>query len=320
MAEEATTRSKSLAIGQLEVEPKKHEKSLTEDPVQTSQILSLEEEEEEEKNEHNNEVGKGDGEEEETEEREIKRGPLYRCLVSCHCRCLARFIDTWPRVSSFILGVLLPLWGLIMISTIFGTWLANVEAPTEIEQNDAALAETAKLNLMANLFANISSLAMALCLWIDQDTNSTRPPIEELKDFLNTYNRTLNETQLEEILAQASDIINDISTNFTPGALDGGEDIYVTVSAATFMECTERVRNLTSVMNGILAKYAMEIDDPTFNWIRCSDDVNETDFIIPFPDLGSPGDPSYKPVRCVMIDQEYSKIVLDQSTANSTCV
>jgi hypothetical protein len=289
-------RSKSLAIGQLEELPKHaSRKSLTEDPLPTQQ------EEEEENNEHfkneinNGSSGAGDDGNKPGEEKPIKRGLLYRCLVACHCRCLARFIDKWPRVSSFFLGVLLPLWTLIFISLIFGTWLANVEKPTEIEQNDAALAETAKLNLMANLFANISSLAMIFCIWTDAGANNTKPPIVDFIDFLHTFNKTLNETKLEEILAEANDL-NDISVNFTPGALDGGEDVYVTVSAATLINCTDMVRNLTSVMNGILARYAMEIEDPTFNWIRCSDQVNDTDFIFPFPDLGSPGDPSYRPV------------------------
>jgi hypothetical protein len=187
---------------------------------------------------------------------------------------------------------LIPLWALIFISYISGGWLANVESPHELESNDAVMAHTAKLNLMANLFANVSSFAMFFCVWAGDNAQ-----LEEFNDFLQFLNSTQNQTHLEEILAEASDtrdITVHVTTDVTTGA--GGEDIFINVSAATLIECTDIVQNLTSVMFGTLGRYAISLDDPTFNWNRCSDEVDDSNFMIPFPDLGRPEVANFTPV------------------------
>ena len=64
----------------------------------------------------------------ESNHRNRKHGP---CLKCCH---------QWPRVCTLFIGIVLPLWLLILITCAFGIPLCNLEMPQQIELNNQVLA------------------------------------------------------------------------------------------------------------------------------------------------------------------------------------
>lgn len=66
-----------------------------------------------------------------------------RLTLLCCGRCIRNIPKKWPRSYTFVLGVVLPLWLLIAVSMVLGLYLARLERPQEIIDNDAILADRA---------------------------------------------------------------------------------------------------------------------------------------------------------------------------------
>jgi len=54
-------------------------------------------------------------------------------------KVILNFPISWPRTSSLLFGVVIPLWALIALSMAFGTKLARIELPSEVRRNDDVL-------------------------------------------------------------------------------------------------------------------------------------------------------------------------------------
>lgn len=132
-------------------------------------------------------------EDEDTEDEGEEENPLYTRLVRrpcCGC-CLTRF----PRTMAIIIGIVLPLFALIVISLGFGYILADYEAPSEYSANDEVIANYHIANLQAEVVVNVTLILPRACflLYLQiQDSNATDvPPLlpilegELLESFIN---------------------------------------------------------------------------------------------------------------------------------------
>ncbi len=84
-------------------------------------------------------------------------------VVETHVLCspmrwMIHFPREWPRVSTFLFAVVLPLWILIAVAMGFGVLLAQYESPTEIEGNDAILAARAQIAFFDVSAANLLNI------------------------------------------------------------------------------------------------------------------------------------------------------------------
>jgi len=93
-----------------------------------------------------------------------RTGCCYRTCVRIGCRCCARFPETWPRTFALLMGVVFPLFLLIAVSCVFGYGLARLEAPGEVETNDAILETRAALAFMSSFVTNLTERLPHICL------------------------------------------------------------------------------------------------------------------------------------------------------------
>lgn len=140
----------------------------------------------------------------------------------------------WPRTSSFVLGVVVPLWVLIACSTALGVVLAGYESPPEILANDQILAARAQLSFAYNTSAIELLDITNYCLeeyWTNQG------PLGVV-NFGNTTNDwvPVNRTDMQRVL-------DECTTSFTP-----------------------QVQGLQSSLQNIST---LAFESLTFNWNRC---------------------------------------------------
>jgi hypothetical protein len=190
-------------------------------------------------------------------------GCCLRMLNGRWCSCCGGCIARWPRTFAIFFAVVLPLWLLIAISSILGYFLAKLEAPNEIIQNDDILEAQAELREIGSLAARaaqaipkicfelfllarpVTDMARELEIALEKDDNffpaETAQPVT---DILSDDLIVLNKTAMYEFMQLCGDEARPI----TERLLQRGGDI-IDISAAEL----------------------------TFNWIRCGPWANGLD-------------------------------------------
>jgi hypothetical protein len=169
-----------------------------------------------------------------------RRSTLMERPAFSHCRRIYNFPDYCPRCCSICVVIILPLWFLVLVSIVSGHFLAQMEAPGEVESNDAQLASRASL---------ISEL------------NHTYRIIDELPRICyDAYeDRGI-------IIDGGNNNITDKNATF--------EDIwdYIQADLVEYMNnCTNATQGLIDrVFDGLKEAASYQPDQLTFNWIRCS--------------------------------------------------
>ena len=121
-------------------------------------------------------------------------------------------------------------------------WLAAVEAPQEIEDNDAVMSHFAKLDALARIFSNITANALVYCLWNQTNPNVSVDPLFVFLDFLESRQDFTNNTQLSEseleLLVEVSGAMEAVVANLTlREEAATADNVTVQVSMASLNEC-----------------------------------------------------------------------------------
>lgn len=179
------------------------------------------------------------------------RGDRHRRIlerpVCCCCRRITEIPDRSPRCYSICAVIILPLWCLVLVSMIAGHFLAQMEAPLEVESNDKRLASRASLIFELNNTYRILNELPRFCyeayLEDEQDQNITNL-------FLNNDTFEIEDVwdYFQEDLAEHMDNC----TNATREIID------------RIIAVTLRARSTTAQ-----EKLAAASDPLTFDWIRC---------------------------------------------------
>jgi len=97
-------------------------------------------------------------------------GDRFCYTVFCCCCCqdavrnrCRKVLLSWPRTFAILLGVVVPLFGLIFLSAFFGLLLAYAEAPHEVASNNEALAAQFSQLVNAFILADLASIVPPLC-------------------------------------------------------------------------------------------------------------------------------------------------------------
>jgi len=153
----------------------------------------------------------------------------------------------WPRVTSFIFGIVVPLWILIGLAAFFGFLLAGYEDGQEIESNDAILAAQARIR-----FADFEEELLL------------RLPSICMEDYLQSANKT-------ELQFIVTTLATSNATNFTTSEAAGeaAQELYLEMK--THLEaCAERYADIYELAQTIRDNDSGEaFSSLSFNWNRC---------------------------------------------------
>jgi len=119
--------------------------------------------------------------------------PLYRCL------------SRWPRLSSLLLGVMFPMLVLILFSMACGLWVSHYEAPQEVADNNARLANYTKSQKLAQSIFNITIMLPELCLEMYLNNETTKEQaIERILNEIALFQGNVTDNSEENILKEVS--------------------------------------------------------------------------------------------------------------------
>ena len=78
--------------------------------------------------------------------------------------CGTRFGYRFPRLFAILFGILIPIFVLVLISCIFGYWIAHIESPAEIQENDRRIASYTITNRKLQILSNLTRVSPKVCL------------------------------------------------------------------------------------------------------------------------------------------------------------
>ena len=78
--------------------------------------------------------------------------------------CCQKFGNRFPRIFAIVFGIILPVCFLVVLCSIFGYWIAQIESPVEILQNDANIATYVNATRTLQLLSNLTSVSPKVCL------------------------------------------------------------------------------------------------------------------------------------------------------------
>jgi hypothetical protein len=200
------------------------------------------------------------------------------CLRVCKgrwCLCCGKCIASWPRTFALFFGVVFPLWLLIALSIFFGYFLAELEAPNEVRENNEIMAAQAQVRLLGSLAARAAQVIPTLCFEL----------------FLLGLPVTDIGTTVEVVL--------DITDPFQAGArqqpspLVGAvlSDDLIILNKTAMYEYMESCGDEAGPITEALLRRAGDLSDIsstalTFNWIRCgpwANGIGSSGVLVPRP-------------------------------------
>ena len=223
-----------------------------------------------------------------------------------NCRCIIRSIrqrcrsDRFPRTVAIVCGILAPLLCLDALTLAFGYWLATVESPPEIVNNNQRLADTAVQMFRSRVLANLTALAPRICLQQQllqndylQDnnhTNNATTTIVPAADWLNltlqeatTAAAAANQSTSETVMMEAVVNVNMDLQSLLLEAEDKNRmdpQVLLLVNSTVFYEsvvaCLDSTRGTLETLSQWTAAFDYDNDNAdesgelTFNWNRCS--------------------------------------------------
>ena len=237
-------------------------------------------------------------EDDETASSGTRTGCCYRTCVRIGCRCFARLPERWPRTFALWMGVVFPLFLLIAVSCLFGYGLARLEAPGEVEANDAIIATRAAYAFAGDFVTNLTKRLPHICLSVyfaqnglgDEILNQTMIANSNLT-LTTSGNSThgsgkdgyLENLQLEEAIdmvfvRQYSSRVVNLDEDGISVPLDDAEVVNTTDLMLYMYGCGAEGLNLVSRYDISKAVDTSLIGaDLSFNWMRCDGD-NSTGF------------------------------------------
>ena len=205
------------------------------------------------------------------------------CLVRT-AQCLIRLKEKWPRTYALVFKVIIPLLSLIIISMIFGYWIAHVEAPDEIKKNNLAIAIRETLFHASQLERIIMRDGPLFCvkLYFDDqlglvnDTTIEDYMVREL-DYVNEklYSALREGKNPDDIPPSLNETSSDLNTLLGVANITEIDDIpsFVQFIANCGEDIDEMMNHSTSaaLFNPFFNKtYDIFYDNSiTFNWIKC---------------------------------------------------
>ena len=230
----------------------------------------------------------------------VKQTTKVACQESLCCfpfRFVWNLPKTWPRCTAVFLGMIVPLWILIGLSSGFGTLLATFEQGQELEDNDAIMASRAILNFSAVPDHLLLELPI-LCLqayqvrWLRQQTqgNSSSPsllpsllPDDLLQEDFDDYLQDIMEGLPPKFLEFISTSTTTVATTSTNSTLNATEPPKVNatkppkVSLPVFQDMEQFMQQCTALYEDEVAIfYELETnhsnaagESMSFNWNRC---------------------------------------------------
>lgn len=177
---------------------------------------------------------------------------------------LARIFRKWPRTYALCVGIIIPLWVLVLLSLLAGKFLGELEYSGEIEANDDALRSRALLNSYTRTVRSMLEAIPTVCYLLFKNNN--------LLEMEEAFQKVL---ETEESLLAYADKHKDI--------MRGDESLNVT-SFLEFMDaCGQLASNYTErieidYFDGITADHHDTDRSMTFHWIRCVNRSSPTQF------------------------------------------
>lgn len=187
------------------------------------------------------------------------------CYFLFCCGCPRK----WPRTFGFLFGVILPLLLLVAISNVFGYTLAMLEAPEEIDANDAFLENEARLIIGGSLFTTVASGIPVLCVQLHILNMTAATFVGELMELINAFNRstTLGTHDFVKEYHDAS-----LAVQVAESDLNETASVLNTSELLDFMiECGNE---LTPFIERMVSRFVVLASSDlergmTFNWNRC---------------------------------------------------
>lgn len=181
---------------------------------------------------------------EEEEEEALEANPpqssscCYRGLSKVCCKCFMDLPETWPRTTSLCLGVVLPLWSLLLISYWFGSYLSELESSGEYDSNDGWMAARSQSVAAIDVLASTSEVLPQICAEVYFDPTQSLETLEddlaeivrlgtaeeflaELNETASTSNSTLrvNMTEMIDFMEECGQVFGNITGNLANNAL-----------------------------------------------------------------------------------------------------
>ena len=199
-------------------------------------------------------------------------------------RYIRRIPKVWPRTFYFIVGVIIPLWALVLIATGFGVLLAQYESEPEIESNNAIIASSYKALFLNNNDNNSSTTNI-------NNNNGQQPFLLELPILcFEEYQQDPTTKTIEQYIL---DVVNNNNNNNTTTTTNNNnnstisnytvEDAimdYETELYSYLQNCSDRFQPI--VEDARLKQFESSLEGTsglTFNWVRCLDDDKRSGFV-----------------------------------------
>jgi hypothetical protein len=198
--------------------------------------------------------------------------PLRRVRRNMCTDTMDSFADHYPRLFAIFCGILIPLFALIALATLFGYWISQIESPVEISYNDYQLAIWSQQNVRLQILSDLTAVTPRICLRL----------------FLQNYTAEKSSSPWDSVLNLTSATVDGVSNNETLflvklGYLIAEEYLPDSVSREySVLNVSEVYSFLTrcgaSIQAGIKNYTALTVVVPdsdagatlTFNWNRCS--------------------------------------------------
>lgn len=219
-----------------------------------------------------------------------------------NCRCIIRSIrqrcrsDRFPRTVAVVCGILLPLFGLIALTIIFGYWISRIESPPEIVDNNQRLAATAVQMFRSRVLANLTAMVPRICLqrqllhysFLQENHTNNATTVSSSEDFLMlplqeaataAANQSASETEMMEALINANLELQSLTLEAEDkNWMDPQELLLVNATELyeNMIACLDRMREALETLSQWSAAFDYDNDtadasgELTFNWNRCT--------------------------------------------------
>ena len=206
-----------------------------------------------------------DGENLDNKQQGESHSCCYKCcsVLCCACPCCLTLPQKWPRTFGILMGIVVPLFSLIGVSLLFGFGLATLEAPGEMETNNAILATGGAVLLQEALMATITEELPTICsnvFWLEQAAElpfreCLAAPTDSLSD--GVIGGSIANSTNSTIIANVTNAANTTNTtdpvvNCTePPSLEGAiiEETIQQVFVSNLAQCSFLQQNNTSSSN-----------------------------------------------------------------------
>ena len=180
---------------------------------------------------------------------------------------LLRFGLRFPRFTGILFGIVVPLWVLVIVAAFFGYFLARIEGPSEIEQNNAIVADQMRTENLTNLLLDLNVVTPRICY----DIYKIRY-LDTGKLYRNTdtyWADDINTTVLQMIF----------DNNINKSSINSNRDSVITLNESSFLpfmyQCGIRATQITDqVMEQATIAISAGSSNLTFNWIVCTPEMN----------------------------------------------